>query len=190
MKRRIIFLVISVVIVTAYISRVVYINTHSLAPEIVTYKTGDTVPIEDDFFDSSSEKMNGYSITVLETNLRTMDDFQSEYVDYSNEMHGEYIYLIKVIFRNDKNELGENAGINLAQYMLQETSYINLIDREAYGLINDFDSLTFSLRPDSEMEFVIPFRIDSTYIDADKLKSGNPELVVLLYPHKKMIELN
>ncbi len=55
--------------------------------------------------------------------------------------------------------------------------------------LNQIDSLMFSLRENSEIEFVISFTIDSMYIDIEKLKPKKPTLVVSLYPHKKIIEL-
>lgn len=61
-------------------------------------------------------------------------------------------------------------AFDLEQYILQETSYINYIDQEAYELINDFDSIQFSLRMNSEMEFILPFQIDSFFIDKNQLK--------------------
>ncbi len=172
------------------ILRVIYVNNNTIAPEKLKYKIGDEVAIEDDFFDQSSEKMNGYSIKVTDTDILTIDEFESKYGEYKNEFNSEYIYLITAVFKNNNNSLGESAGINLGQYILQQNSYINYIDREAYQLTNENDSIKFSLRENSEMEFVIPFDINSMYIDIEELKSCKPTLVVSLYPHKKVIELN
>lgn len=190
MKRKIFFITISVILAAGYITRLIYINNNTLAPNIITYSMKEKVPIEDDFFDNSSEKMSGYSLIVTDTNIISIDEFKSKYSTFTNEMHAEYIYLIKITFKNNGNEFGENAGINLEQYMVQETSYINLPDREAFRLINGIDSLMFSLRLNSEKELIIPFDINTDYIDVKKLKSGNPLLVASLYPHKKVIELN
>ncbi len=190
MKNKISVISISLLLVIVYISRVIYVNSNTIAPEIVKYKIGDEVPIEDDFFDQSSEKMNGYSIKVTDTDILTIDEFESKYGEYENEFHAEYIYIVTAIFKNSNNSLGESAGIDLGQYILQQNSYINFIDREAYELINEFDSIKFALRENSEMEFVIPFDINSMYIDIEELKSGDPTLVVSLYPHKKVIKLN
>lgn len=190
MKNRFFVISISLLLVIVYISRVIYVNSNTLVPKVVKCKTGDEVQIGDDFFDNSSEKMNGYSITVTDTNVLSIDQFESKYGEYKNESHAEYIYLVTAIFKNDNNSFGENAGINLKQYILQENSYINYIDREAYKLTNKNDSFMFSLRENSEMEFIIPFDINSMYINIEELTSGDPTLVVSLYPHKKVIELN
>lgn len=189
MKNKIFVISILLFLAIFYILRVISVNSNTLGSEEMKYRIGDEVLIENDFFDSSSEKMNGYSVTVTDINILSIDEFKSEYGEFENEMHAEYIYLVKTTFKNENNKLGEKAGIDLGQYILQENSYINFINREAYKLTNEIDSLTFSLRENSEMEFVIPFTIDSMYINIEKLKSGDPTLIVSLYPHKKIIEL-
>lgn len=188
MKSKAISIFFSLIIIM-YTARVIYVNKHCIQPELIKYKIGDEVAIENDYFDNSSEKMNGYTVTVLGTELIPINEFKNEYNNYANEISSEYMYLVNVRFKNINNQYGNNAGIDLEQYILQETSYINFIDREAYGLINGFDSIKFALRTNSEMEFVIPFGINSMYIDIEELKSGKPTLVVSLYPHKKVIEL-
>ena len=187
MKIKIFVTIISIILVISYITRLIYINNKTFAPKIITYSIGEEVPIEDDFFDSSFEKMNGYSLTVTDTKIVSIDEFKSEYSEFKNQMNAEYICLVKVTFRNNDNAFGEGAGINLEQYMIQEKSYINLPDKEAFRLINGFDSLMFSLRLNSEKELIIPFDINTDYIDIKKIKSGNTSLVVSLYPHKKVI---
>lgn len=189
MKKKISFIIIFVILIIVYTIRLLYINNNTLAPELITYNIGEEVSIENDFFDNSSEKMNGYSLVVKDTNVVSIDDFKSEYSTFKNEMHADYIYLVKVVFKNNDNEFGESAGINLGQYILQKKSYINFPDKEAFQLINSIDSLMFSLRVNSEKELIIPFDIDTNYIDVKKLKSGVPSLVVSLYPHKKIIKL-
>lgn len=179
-----------ILVIIMYTARVIYINKHCIEPELIKYKIGDEAAIENDYFDNSSEKMNGYTVTVLGTEIIPMDEFKNRYNNYANETNSEHMYLVNVRFKNINNQYGNNTGIDLGQYILQESSYINFIDREAYSLINDFDSIQFSLRMNSEMEFILPFHIDSFYIDKNRLKKGNPQLVISLYPHKKVIELN
>ncbi len=190
MKSKFIIHISILMLIIIYTIRVIYVSNHSLAPEIITYNIGDEVAIENDYFDNSSEKMNGYSVTVLDAKIMPIEEFENLYNNYNNNMNAEYMYLLKVRFKNTDNSYGNNAGIDLGQYILQESSYINFIDREAYDLINDFDSIKFSLRLNSEMELIIPYHIDPFYINIKKLRKGNPQLVVSLYPHKKVIRLN
>ncbi len=189
MKNKLIAIILLLVIIIIYIVRVVYINTHNLAPKNVSYKIGDVVDLNNDYFDNSLEKMDGYSISVLNTDIISINDFMQKYNGYNNEMNADYMYLLNVEFRNIDNDYGTNAGIDLGQYILQESSYINFIDREAFSLINGFDNIKFALRRNSKKELIIPFHIDTFYIDIKKLKNGNPKLVISLYPNKKTIEL-
>lgn len=189
MRHRIIITILLLILITTYISRVYYVNSHTYAPDELPYKMNSEVQIENDYFDSSSELMNGYSVTVLDNDIISVDEFQQQYHDYKNRMNAEYICLVKARFKNVDNDLGDNAGIDLGHYILQEESYINFMDKEAYELINGFSSIKFSLRLNSEIDIIIPFRVDTEYINVEKLKIGNPTLIVSLYPHKKIIEL-
>lgn len=189
MKKKISFIILLIILITIYTIRLLYVNNNTLAPKLITYNIGEEVSIENDFFDNSSEKMNGYSLIVTDTNIISIDDFKSEYSMFKNDMHADYICLVKVIFKNNDNEFGESAGINLEQYILQEKSYINFPDREAFQLINNINALMFSLRVNSEKELIIPFDINNNYMDVRKLKSNVGSLVVSLYPHKKIIKL-
>ena len=188
--KKFIIIFTAVAISVIYIIRVFYINNNSYAPKIKKYNSSETVPIENDFFDSSNEKMNGYSVKLLNTELLTINEFESQYGSINNELQADYIYLVKVLFINDDNGYGKNAGIDLTQYILRETSYINFINREVYSMVNDFKSLSFSLRMNSEKEFIIPFGINCNHIDIDRIKNGSPELVISLYTNKKSVKLN
>ena len=115
-----------------------------------------------------------------------MDEFQAEHKDFASDLFAENVLLVKVLVRNVDNT---NGGINFGYYLIQEGSYISFLNRDAYPFVNKHDTLMFSIKPNTEMEFVLPFNIDSNYIDIEKLKSGTPTLVVSLYPHKKVIEL-
>ena len=159
MKNKLIAIILLLVIIIIYIVRVVYINTHNLAPKNVSYKIGDVVDLNNDYFDNSLEKMDGYSISVLNTDIISINDFMQKYNGYNNEMNADYMYLLNVEFRNIDNDYGTNAGIDLGQYILQESSYINFIDREAFSLINGFDNIKFALRRNSKKELIIPFHM-------------------------------
>ena len=71
-SKKISALIISILFVV-YTIRVVTINKNFPLPKNEYYSIGDNVPIENNFFDTSDEKMNGYSLTVLDTKLMSMD---------------------------------------------------------------------------------------------------------------------
>lgn len=191
MKYKIIISIFSIIVIIVYGIRLYYVNTTTYAPIIQRYEMDEEVFIENDFFYNSQEQMNGYSVTVLDTNLFTVNEFREQYNVFDDSIFefSDFVLLVRIKFRNVSNNLGEDAGINLSYYVLQETSYINYIERDAFRILNDFDYLSFSLRQNSEKEFVIPFGINTEYIDIEKFKDGTSELVISLYPHKKVIEL-
>ena len=86
--------------------------------------------------------------------------------------------------------MGNEAGIDLMQYILQESAYTTLVETNYFKYLNDFDALKFALRENSEKEIVVPFRIITQNVDINQIKNGCPTLVVSLYPHKKIIKLN
>jgi hypothetical protein len=189
MRKRIILINVFALAIVIYLARINYLYNNSYAPKKLSYKMQENVQIESDYFNNSSEKMNGYSITVLNTELVSVEEFKRKYSNYTNRMNAEYVYLITACFKNENNQDGDAAGIDLAHYILQEKSYINFLDREAYALVNGFDTIKFSLRVNTEYEIIIPFHIDLDYINVKRLRTGSPKLILSLYPHKKMIDL-
>lgn len=191
MTKKIIYTIIVIVAVTVYAIRVYHINSTVIKAIPLQYTMGTEVAIEDDYFDSSSEGMKGYTVTVTNTDLLTIDEYQEMYgkVDEFTYSVTEYMLLVHVKFRNKSNALGSSAGINLGQYILQDKAFITYMDRDAYVQLNNLDALAFSLRYDSEKDFIIPFGINTDYIDIKQIENGSPELIVSLYPHKKSIVL-
>lgn len=191
MKNRLFIVIALVLIIIIYMTRVIKINSKMSYPVTVEYTSNQNVPIECDYFDNSYENMDGYSVRVSETQLFTAYEFSSNYdVDNMGDIKPEdYILLIRTVFINDDNDYKERAGINLHQYILQESSYICFPERNLYGIVNGFDSMAFSLRKHSEFEIIIPYRINSDHININRIKNENPKLVVSLYPHKKSINL-
>lgn len=92
MKHKRMIIALSIITLLSYVTRVIYINNNSFAPEIKTYKIGDEVLIENDFFDRSTEKMDGYSVTVLGTEMISVDKFQLKYSDYENGLNAATLF--------------------------------------------------------------------------------------------------
>ena len=138
MKIKILAFVLIVTLLSIRITKISVVNSKNYKPKTLFYTLCDEVQIEGDFFESSSEKMDGYSITVLNTEIISTKDFIDQNNSYSNKMNGEYLYLVKVKFRNINNKYGNSAGIDIGQYILQHNSYINFVEREAFQLINKY----------------------------------------------------
>ena len=191
MKNVILRIAISILVV-AYILRVYFVNTTHPFPVTQKYEMGAEVAIENDFVDSSDENMNGYTVTVLDTELLTINEFVEHYEieDSSEYDYLEYVYLVSVRFRNVSSECGERGGINLSRYILQKTSFITYMDQDIYKMTNGIDIYSFSLRLGTEKDLIIPFGIDTEYIDVQQIEDGTLELVISAYPHKKTIKLS
>lgn len=180
------------ILAITYMLRVNFVNTTLPLPVTLKYEMGAEVAIEDDFFDSSDENMNGYTVTVLGTELLTIDEFIALYEieDSSEYDYLEYVYLVTASFRNMSNKYGEMGGINLSKYVLQKSSYITYMDIELYYMVNNVNAYSFSLNPGTKKKLIIPFGIDTAYIDVERINDEFPRLVVTEYPHKKIIELS
>ena len=171
--------------------RIYYVNSEKLYPINKYYKGNEEVEIGNDFFDSSSEKMNGYSIKVLGTELIPIDDFceKNNIEEKENFEFYDYMYLVKVNIKNNAKSKNENRGINLSQFMITNKAFMTLCDRTAYKYVNDKPDMIFALREGTNMDFIIPFAISQYYIDIEKFKKGSPQLIISLYPTRKAILL-
>lgn len=194
MKKKIIATVILILTVFGITLRIFYINkkNNEYTSNKRYYNIGEEVQFEKDFFFNSFEKSEGYSITVLDTSYLTVDDFKAKYSinDDSILDFADYIYMIKANFKNNSNDKETKEGVNIQQLLLQESSYISYPDNKSFEILNDFDSLAFSLDIGTEREFIIPFGIDEKYISLKELLNNDTNLVISLYPNKKIIALN
>lgn len=191
MKKRVfIFLIIIIIIIGTM--RIYSINSVYHYPITLNFELNEEVNLEGDFFNSISEDMTGYSISVISTKLITIDNFLEEHKELDTEYfrNQDYVYLITANFKNSSNEFNNNSGINLNEYIIQNGAYINYIEHDIFPYVNDFQSFQFCLSPNSNKNVVIPFTISEQFIDIEKFKTGNPQLVVSLYPHKKSISIN
>lgn len=186
-----VLVLLTVIIISVLSIKVYLLNKKAIYPISQQYKKGETVAIENNFFNSSKENMNGYSVTVIGTDIVSVNSFCEKYNVKEKEelLRYDYIYMVKVDFQNNDNSLGENAGINIGEYMITNGAFMNYYCSEAYPYLNDFDSPMFSLRPNSNKEFIIPFAIDEEFISLDKIKNGNSKLIVSLYPYQKELFL-
>lgn len=193
MKFKIIFGIIIMILLSGYIFRFIYINKKLKIYDSITkeYDFKETVLFENDFFYNSSESANGYSITTLDISYLKINDLKKIYkiTEDPSFDNCKYIYIIKVRFKNDGNNLSENIGINIKHLILQKDSFIAYPNTTAFKLLNNFNYSGFSLSPGKEQEFMIPFVINDDFVNIDDLINGNGKLVISLYPNKKTIQL-
>ncbi len=191
MNRKYFIICICIVILVSYFIRLNIVNNNINYPKELHFQMGTQVDFGKDFIDSRNNCSNGYSINITGTELIKTDEFLSIYnINCSNSnIESDYVYLICAEFSNNSSLVTDKVGIDLSKILLQETSYISLIDREFISIVNDFDTLKFSLAPLTKKCVVIPFTIDTRQISINRIVKGKPYLVISLYPNKKMISL-
>ena len=179
------------IMVMFYIIRVSNLNDNTYFPDETIYNIGEEVELNEDFFNTSTENSDGYTLKVIDSEIYSIDDFIVKYnVKNNNIKCFDYVYVVKANFKNISNDKIGEAGINLSHYILQETSYITLMENDILSIVNNFDQNSFSLYLNSEKEIMIPFAISKKGIDIEHLINGKLQLVVSLYPNKKVIKLD
>lgn len=179
------------IIVIFYVIRVSNLNDNIYFPNENIYNIGEEVELNEDFFNTSTEISDGYTLKVIDSEIYSIDDFIVKYnVKNNNIKRFDYVYIVKANFKNISNDKIGKAGINLSHYILQETSYITLMENDILSIVNNFDQNSFSLYLNSEKEIMIPFAISKKDIDIERLIDGKLRLVVSLYPNKKVIRLD
>lgn len=104
LKKNIYTIIISIIFLL-YILRIMTVNFNLTLPKKIYYGTGETVSIEDNFFDSSNENMNGYSLNVIDAKLMSIDEFNDMYcITEHKDNVKNYLYLIKIEFENTNNK--------------------------------------------------------------------------------------
>lgn len=172
-------------------ARIYYVNSKTIYPINTVYVKEKEVDIGNNFFDSAQEKMNGYSIEIIGTELYPMSDFYTKYNVSQEELddYYDYIYLVKVKFKNNTNDMGEKIGISLFNYVITNNSFMTFSDLKMYKYVNDFSELNFSLKKGTDKVVTLPYSISNKKIDINKFKKGNPQLIISLYPTRKAISL-
>ncbi len=189
--KRIIIISLTMILMTIYGIRLYSVNSKKDYPITLSFDRDEEVYIENDFFNSCSEDMDGYSVKIKDTELFTVDEFKDKYGVTDEELFSLYdhIFIVKATFGNHGNKSGEQGGIDLGEYIIQNSSFMNIVERDAYSILNGGNPLRFSLKNNSYYDIMIPFGINERFIDIDSLCKGKTKLIISLYPHKKEITL-
>lgn len=189
-------LFISVVAVVAAViicgARIYKINTTGIHQKETYYGLNEEVPLECDFTNSSKESHNGYSVTVTGTELLSLDELKNNYKteDKRIDYYLDHVYLVKIKVKNTSNKDAEKAGIDTNKFQLQSGAFMQFVDDKIYPEINDPALTSFSLKENTEMDFILPFAISQEQIDIDTFKNSMNQIVLTLYPNKKIVKLD
>lgn len=189
MKKKFLSTFLFLLVITCYSIRVYDLNANAIKVETLDFEMKENVKIENDFFYNSNEDMNGYLVCVNETELVDADELMRRYKINENDIYSSQYILVNMSFKNEFNN-NKSSGINLNEYLFQQSSFVRCADRELFYQMNDFNSMLFKLPEKSNVDFVLPFGLDSEYIDINKIKKSDSYIVISLFPHKKEIKLN
>lgn len=188
-------------LIGCYSVRVWSINQNVPLPPVYTYKIGEEVAIENDIFLDDFENMNGYTVTVDEATILSIDDFIAKYDAYTRieewqsseweEDITEMVYDLTITIKNTNvmdDPLDDFNGMQLIHYNLIATNFTISYSSELFQMANpdlvELDMMSsFKLRPESEMQLHVPFPFSPN----SQLKNDDLYLYVSLYPNEKRI---
>ncbi|MCL2083305.1 MAG: DUF5028 domain-containing protein [Oscillospiraceae bacterium] len=174
--------------------RFYFVNQNIDIPTVQVFRKGIEVPLEKDFFDSSDEDMNGYTVTVLDAELMPVEDFLQRYeAEDQTEILGnftDYIYMVRVSVGNHNNPFIDEKGVALQLFELKGVDYILTLEDICYQASNpDMPGASFSLRQGTNMELLLPFNVMSSQTGIKHILNKPPKLQISAYPNQKLIEL-
>lgn len=207
--KRSIFVIGGVLVIAFVIVRIWNVNQAIDIPPIHIFNMKEEVAIERDKFLDDYENMDGYTVTVKEAEIIPYDEYLRKY-DYEEDSDKrlfepddfsfpEMIYDLHVTIKNTNrtDNPNEESGIAFLNYHLIGTDFLLQINSELYGIANpkmaDLDNylMSFRLRPDSEMDFHLPFYFSPssifTPIQVNAIKKDDVYLTVSKYPNAKLI---
>ncbi|WP_062046895.1 DUF5028 domain-containing protein [Bacillus sp. JCM 19034] len=190
-------------LIGCYSVRVWSINQNVPLPPVYTYKIGEEVAIENDIFLDAYENMNGYTVTVDEATILSIDDFIDKYDAYNRleEWEGditEMVYDLTITIKNTNvmdDPLDDFNGMQLIHYNLIATNFTLSYNSELFQMANpdlaELDMMSsFKLRPESEMQLHVPFPFSPNSqlkSSVETIKNNDLYLYVSLYPNEKRI---
>lgn len=194
-KNKIIILLVTICLCIGIGMRLYVVNTGlDDFPIIQVFNKGEVVPFGDDFWESSDQAINGYTMQIVGSEIVWMDEFFERYNtsgEFTVEDFDLYVvgfHLVTVSVSNIDYAGGEEGGIGLDHIFLTGTDYYTLVDDVAFEMVNPhMPGIGFALRQGTSMEIVIPYPIfegTSKHSLHDDLK-----LVITEYPHQKSLRI-
>lgn len=187
--------------------RIWTINKDVVLPPVHTFEIGEEVAIEQNKFLDDFENMDGYTVTVNNAEIVSYEKFLANYhyeesegsplVEKDNMNFPEMVYDLHLTIKNTNliEDLNEHKGINFLNYHLVGTDFSLQISDILYMIANPnlkteiFEG--FRLRPETEMDFHLPFYFAPSSIieriQVEDIMNDHVYLVVSLYPNQKQI---
>ena len=171
MKKRwfkIIIPIVSVALTVLVGTRIFYINSTAIQQQVEYYKMNQEVALDGCFSEIIDEKTDGYSITVHSAKLTTFGEFAKRFgVDTEGKSYDELTPESNIIDLDVtiKNVGNSDGYIFLFGWGLQSQNdeWVPCLELWEMEFEQTAGSLSFALRPDTEMRLNIPFETNNDY---------------------------
>lgn len=196
MKKKLFIIIVCVLMVICWAINVAVVNSKTEKVPEEIYSMGKWVEYGDNFYDKSTENKNGYSIKVVDAAVKEFDAFLQEknisVVKDENMSKPQYIYAVTVVVKNENNT---KSGLNMIDTTLNSVNNMMQVDFEVFDAMYPQleGSISFSVRPGTEMEFCFPFAVVPEFekiCTYDYLTENSFYLNLSQYPIERSIEVH
>lgn len=196
MKKKISIVVLCILIFCVWAFNIYRVNSTVERVPVKVHSMEQWVEYGDNFYDKATENRNGYSVKVVNAKIVAFDEFlkQNNISVYKDEelFKPEYIYDVTVIVKNENNT---DSGISMIDTTLNSINNIMQVDFDVFDALYPQlnGSISFSVKPGTEMEFHFPFVVANAdfekICDYDYLTNNTFYLNLSQYPIESSIEV-
>lgn len=196
MKKKISIVVLCILIFCVWAFNVYRVNSTVERVLVKVHPMKQWVEYGDNFYDKARENRNGYSVKVVDAEVVAFDEFlkQNNILVYKDEelFKPEYIYDVTVIVKNENNT---DSGISMIDTTLNSINNIMQVDFDVFDALYPQlnGSISFSVKPGTEMEFHFPFVVANAdfekICDYEYLTNNSFYLNLSQYPIENSIEV-
>lgn len=196
-KKWIVISVVSVILFGAWLVGVIRLNVAAEKPQKEVYQVGERVYYGNNYFEYSSEIMDGYSLEVLSAKVYEYDAYLEKMgieTDPTTAWHAEYVFDLEIRFYNSGGTDGK-GGVPFISTYLASTDNRLAVNSELVGAMYPQlgeDPYGFSIRPETEMVLHLPYQMEWVpwlYVGDEKeyLEKTDFYLNVTQYPVKQLV---
>lgn len=196
MKKKISIVVVCILIFCVWAFNIYRVNSTVERVPVKVHSMEQWVEYGDNFYDKATENRNGYCVKVVDAKVIAFDEFlkQNNISVYKDEelFKPEYIYDVTVIIKNENNT---DSGISMIDTTLNSINNIMQVDFDVFDALYPQlnGSISFSVKPGTEMEFHFPFVVANAgfekICDYDYLSNNTFYLNLSQYPIENSIEV-
>lgn len=192
--RKMIKIIISLLVVIIISARIYWVNHGIMEVKEQIYPMGYSVPYEKDFTVHSNEIIEGYYITVKNSEIITAKEFANRYYQGNIERVDpfvQYYYMVDIEVRNEDNQDIGEKGVNLSEMPLVGINYMMVVSYDAFWDVNpDLPGLGFSVKPGTSVDTTLAYQvIPQTHATYEQLVKDPPKLQITEFPVRKLLEI-